>query len=450
VLQSLASFFFPTLNDDAIMAESPNSSARATAREQQDALLRLLDVTCELAGHHTLDQILQTVTTGACEALGCERASLYLYDTETNEVYTRAVTELELEEIRSSADRGITGWVVRNRELANIPDPASDPRWNAGFDRRTGFHTRNILAAPIIAATDDRLIGVLQLLNKHGGSFASFDEQVIRAFAAHAATALERAALVADARLSHELQTAVNMGRRIQHSFLPRHLPEIPGYEVGAWWRPAELVSGDYYDIVQLKDGRLGLVVADVSGHGVGPSLLMASVRAMVHVLTRRRTEPGEILPLLAETISPDLDGGTFLTLLMIALDPRTHELTYVNAGHGPALLFHRDIGEFQPLKSTSLPLGFLSDFTTHPGLKLTMGPGDLLILATDGLIELLSDQREMFGRPRLEHLIRHNCKFAAPDLVMAIQDAIAEFLGDSQPLDDVTLIVIERKMGPV
>jgi phosphoserine phosphatase RsbU/P len=430
--------------------ESANLTAPAVVPQQQDALLRLLDVTCELARHHTLDQILQTVTAGACEALGCERASLYLYDADANEVYTRAVTELELQEIRSSADRGITGWVVRNRELANIPDPAADARWNAGFDRQTGFHTRNILASPIIGPSDDRLLGVLQLLNKHGGSFGPFDEQVIRAFAAHAATALERADFVAEAKVSHELQMAVNMGRRIQQSFLPRHLPEIPGYEVGAWWRPAELVSGDYYDIVPLKNGRLGLVVADVSGHGVGPSLLMASVRAMVHVLTRRRTEPGEIVPLLAETISPDLDGGTFLTLLMAALDPRTHELTYVNAGHGPAIVFHRETLTFQTLKSTSLPLGFVGDFSPLAGLKLTMGPGDLLILATDGLIELVNDAREMFGRSRLEQLIRENCTLAAPDLVMAIQDAIAEFLGDSQPLDDVTLMIVERKLAAV
>jgi sigma-B regulation protein RsbU (phosphoserine phosphatase) len=174
----------------------------------------------------------------------------------------------------------------------------------------------------------------------------------------------------------------------------------------------------------------------------------MASVRAMVHVLTRRRTEPGEIVPLLAETISPDLEGGTFLTMLMVTLDPQTHDMTYVNAGHGPALLFHRDTRTFQSLKSTGLPLGFISDFSPIAGLKLTMGPGDLLILATDGLIELLNDTDDMFGRARLEQLIQQHCTLAAPDLVMAIQDAIAEFLGDSQPLDDVTLMVVERKLG--
>jgi phosphoserine phosphatase RsbU/P len=417
------------------------------SRQQQEALLRLLDVTCELAAHHSLEQILQTVTVGACEALGCERASLYLYDPDRREVYTRVATELEIKEIRSSVDRGVTGWVARNRELANIPDPSADPRWNSGFDKQTGFHTRNILATPIISPHDDRLLGVLQLLNKHDGPFGPFDEQMVRAFAAHAATALERASLAADAQRSHELQLAVNMGRRIQQSFLPRHLPKIPGYDVAAWWRPAESVSGDYYDVVPLPDGRLGLVVADVSGHGVGPSLLMASVRAMVHVLARMRSEPSEIVSLLAEMIAPDLEDGRFLTFLMVALDPATHQLNYANAGHGPALLFHRESQSFQILRSTSLPLGFLTEFAARDGSKLVMGPGDLLILATDGLIELVNEKGEMFGRQRLEALIREDCALAVQDLVMAIQDAVAEFLGDCNPVDDVTLMILERKI---
>lgn len=427
------------------MAKKLQPSSTAYQKER-DALLRLLDVTCELASHHVLDQILQTVTTGVCEALGCERASLYLYDAATNEVHTRTVTELEIAEIRSTIDRGVTGWVARNRRIANIPDPHADPRWNSIFDRRTGFHTRNILAAPIVSAQDDRLIGVLQLLNKHDGAFGPFDEQVLRAFAAHAATALERSELVAEARRSLELQTAVNMGRRIQNSFLPRHLPKISGYELAAWWRPAESVSGDYYDVVPLPDGRLGLVVADVSGHGIGPSLLMASVRAMVHVLTRRRSEPAEILSILGETITPDLGDGRFLTFLIVALDPRTHELSFGNAGHGPALIYRRESDSFETLESTSLPLGFLTDFTPHFRPKITLEPGDLVILATDGLVELHNESQGMFGRQQLESIIREQCRLNAQDLVMVIQDAVAEFLGNGHPQDDVTLMIVERK----
>jgi phosphoserine phosphatase RsbU/P len=420
----------------------------SASRQQQDALLRLLDLTCELARHHSLEQILTTVTNGACQALGCERASLYLYDADRQELYTRVATELEIEEIRTPIETGVTGWVARTRELANIADPPADLRWNPEFDRRTGFRTRNILSTPIVAPQDDRLIGVLQLLNKVDGPFSAFDEQMIRAFAAHAATALERATFAKEAQRSQELQTAVNMGRRIQQSFLPRHLPKIPGYDLAAWWRPAESVSGDYYDVIRLPDGRLGLVVADVSGHGFGPSLLMASVRAMIHVLARTSSDPSEIMSGLAEMIAPDLDDGRFLTFMLVALDPLTHQLTYCNAGHGPALVYHRQTETFQVLRSTSLPLGFLTEFGARNGPILEMGPGDLLILATDGLIELQNKNHELFGRPRLESLIREYCTLAVQDVVMALQDDVAEFLGDCHPLDDVTLMVLERKAG--
>jgi phosphoserine phosphatase RsbU/P len=418
------------------------------SRQQQDALLRLLDLTCELARHHSLEQILTTVTNGACQALGCERASLYLFDADRQELYTRVATELEIEEIRTPIDTGVTGWVARTRELANIADPPSDPRWNPEFDRRTGFRTRNILSTPIVAPQEDRLIGVLQLLNKLDGPFNSFDEQMIRAFAAHAATALERASLEEEAQRSHELQTAVNMGRRIQQSFLPRHLPKIPGYDLAAWWRPAESVSGDYYDVIRLPDGRLGLIVADVSGHGFGPSLLMASVRAMIHVLARTSSDPSQIMSGLAEMIAPDLDEGRFLTFMLVALDPQTHQLTYCNAGHGPAFIYHRRTESFQVLQSTSLPLGFLTEFGARNGPTMEMGPGDLLMLATDGLIELQNQNHELFGRPRLESLIREYANLAVQDVVMAIQDEVAEFLGDCHPLDDVTLMMLERKVG--
>ena len=126
--------------------------------------------------------------------------------------------------------------------------------------------------------------------------------------------------------------------------------------------------------------------------------------------------------------IAPDLEEGRFLTFLLVALDPAAHELTYCNAGHGPALLYHRSSESFQILNSTSLPLGFLTEFGARNGSKLVMEPGDLLVLATDGLIELQNENHEMFGRVRLEGLIREYCALAVQDLVMAIQDAVAEF----------------------
>lgn len=421
---------------------APEQSSR-----RHGGLMQLVEITCELAAQHDLDAILQTVTNGACAALECERASLYLFDANTEELYTRVVTKLEISEIRQSVETGITGWVARRRKVANIPDPLADARWNSAIDRKTGFHTRNILAAPVVSAHDERLLGVLQLLNKLDGQFDEFDEQLIQAFASHAATALERALLLDEARQAHRLQVSVEMGRSIQTSFLPDRLPEIAGYEVAAWWEPAEAVSGDYYDLVQLPDGRQGLVVADVSGHGVGPSLIMASIRAMLHVVTRTYSEPDRILSLLAETIAPDLQDGRFITMLIVALDPRTHRIEFANAGHAPALYFERSTGRCRELESTSLPLGFLEDSPIPLGEPVKMAPGDLLLLATDGAIELRNQQGEIFGRPRLEQIVQDHIADPAPLLLQALRRAINGFHPHRQPPDDVTVMLLERKL---
>ena len=225
------------------------------------ALSHLLDLALRLATENDLDRILQIVTNSVCDAVDCERASLFVIDEVRSELYTRVVTELEINEIRHSLDQGITGWVARHQQGVHVPQPDTDERWDSSVDRRTGFVTRNILCAPVISNIDERLVGVLQLLNKADAGFSPFDEQLIRAFAAHAATALERRRLQEEARHAHELEHAMEMGRRIQRGFLPDTLPNIAGYEVATWWQPAEFVSGDYYDWLPLTDGRIGFAI---------------------------------------------------------------------------------------------------------------------------------------------------------------------------------------------
>lgn len=422
---------------------APDSSERKLA-----GLMKLVEITHGLAALHDLDKILQTITAGAGDALACERASLYLYDEQKQEVFTRVVTELEIEEIRTSIDFGITGWVARRKQIANIPDPRVDARWNSSIDRKTGFQTRNILAAPLISQHDERLVGVLQLLNKREGSFDEFDEHLLEAFALHAAAAIERSELVDEVRRAHALRVAVEVGHSIQASFMPVNLPTIAGYEVAAWWEPAEQVSGDYYDAIHLPDGRLGLIVADVSGHGVGPALIMASVRAMLRILAQRCSDPLEIVERLAKSIQPDLQEGRFITFFIVAIDPNSHEISYANAGHGPALHYRRDTNEFEHFPTTSLPLGVSADLEFPRGEPFDVKPGDLLLLATDGAIELRNERDEMFGRKRLERLVSRNRTLNAQDLLAVIRDAINRFHPRDHPPDDITLIILERKLN--
>lgn len=409
--------------------------------------MKLVELTCELASHHSLDDILRCIARNVCEALECERATVFRFDPQRQELITRVTTKLEISEIRIPLDRGITGWVARERQPANIPDPRADDRWNGEVDRRTGFQTRNILAVPMVSPSNGHLLGVLQILNRFEGQFDDFDIQLLQAFASHAAAALERAELLESARQAQELKLSADLGRKIQTSFLPRVIPDVPGYEIATWWKPAEAVSGDYYDLIALPDGRVGVIVADVSGHGIGPSLLMASVRAMLHVLTRRRSDPENIVHLVSETIAPDLQDGRFITFLMAALDPQSHAVTYANAGQSPALHFDRQRRRFTHLQTTGLPLGLAAELGTARNAGFDMQPGDLLLLGTDGTIELRNDRDEMFGRPRLEALVHEHRREPAQTLIQTIRQHLEAFAPGSQPPDDMTLVILERKL---
>lgn len=417
-------------------------------RQRLSGLDRLLETTLRLAAETDLDRLLRLVTMEACGALSCERASLFLYDGSRNELYTRVVTELEITEIRLPATQGIVGWVATHRTLANVADPPSDVRWDPSFDRRTGFHTRSIVAAPIFSRNGTRLLGVIQLLNRSGRAFDQNDEHLLQAFASHAAVALERAEYLEAEQRQQEMEAALDAARRIQSHFLPRDLPQIPGYELAAWWLPAQGVAGDYYDVIPLPDGRLALIVADVTGHGIGPSLIMASARAMLHVLARTPHGAGRMLSLLSESITPDLTEGRFITFLLGTLDARTHTLTFANAGHAPAFHLQRQTGEIRILEPTSFPLGIADVEVPESKRPVVLEPGDLVAFATDGCIETRNPAGELYTLARMTTLFRENQHLPAQQLVRCFQNQLREYYRPTSPDDDITLLVLERKRG--
>jgi sigma-B regulation protein RsbU (phosphoserine phosphatase) len=418
-------------------------------RHRLIGLTKLMEITRRLAAQTELGPILEIITDGACQALECERASLFLYDEKRRELYTRVTTDLEIHEIRTSIDAGFNGWVGRNKRALNVSDPASDERWNASIDRQTGFQTRAVLAAPLISPRDERLLGTLELLNKKNGqAFDQADENVLLAFAAHAAVSLERVELLDNFNKTREIEVSIDAARKLQAGFLPQRLPRIEGYELAAWWQPALGVAGDYYDVVRLPDGRLALAVADVSGHGLGPSLIMASARAMLHVLSRTISQPGRILTLLNETITPDLKLGRFVTFLLGALDTQRHTLSFANAGHGPAFHLQRRTSRIRQLEATSCPIGVTLDELRDSAEPIDIEPGDLIVLATDGAIEQRDAEGEMFGRARFEQLVRENQTVSAPRLLEILKAKIKGFYRGSHPDDDVTILILERKFG--
>lgn len=408
-------------------------------------LEKLLDVTRHLAADIETTRVLETITRGACEALDCDRASLYQYDPERGELYTRVVTELEIAEIRRGLGEGISGDVARSRQLANVPSAADDARWDRSVDQATGYVTRNLLAAPLVSPTDDNLLGVLEAINKRGARFDRFDEELIGAFSRHASVALDRVRLIEELRRRQEIEVSLNVARDIQRAFMPSRLPQPTGYEIATWWFPNQAIGGDYCDVFPLKNGRLALVIADVSGHGIGPSLIMASVRAALRALALEHSSPATLVARLAQAMAADLQTERFITLVLAVIDPLTHRLEYANAGHGPALHYGAREGRFEVLDATGLPLCVGDDHAHECPPARLIEVGDLVVLATDGIVEAQNHADEAFGRARLEEVVAQHDREPVAELVRRIGRAVeSHYVGD-HPQDDLTVLVARR-----
>jgi serine phosphatase RsbU (regulator of sigma subunit) len=441
-------------NDKTSLADSPPTPTPAPAESAAlvapgerycrslPGLNRLLEVTRVLAEELDLARMLDAIVAEACIALRCERAILYQNDVKRQLLYSTAGSPAPLV---LEMDQGIPGHVARQRVMLNVADPARDSRWDAVFDRATGFRTSSILAVPLIAARDGRLLGVLEMLNNLDGPFDDDDESLAVAFSHHAAAALDRARLVEELQQRREMEASLNVAREIQRRFMPRELPSIPRYEVATWWFPNEAVGGDYCDVISLADGQVALCVADVCGHGLGPSLLMASVRASLRTLVLTHSSPQLLIESLGMALADDFQHGAFVTMILAMLDPAANRLHFANAGHAPALLFRAASQTFTELESTGLPIGVLDVPDCPLGPPLAMEPGDLLVLGTDGIVEAMDHHGQFFGVDRLKDLVQRLAAEPIETLVREIGRQVElHYVGESPP-DDLTLLALRR-----
>jgi len=410
-----------------------------------DGLNRLLEVTRTLAEEVDLAPMLDAIVREACRALRCDRALLYQFDAKRNVL---SATAGIAEGLIVPLDCGIAGHVARCGAMLNVPDAARDSRWDPAYDNLVGYQTKTVLAAPLIAARDGRLLGVLEMLNNAGGPFDSDDEALAVAFSCHAAAALDRARLIDEIHKRRELEHSLLAAREVQRRFMPGSLPAIAGYEVATWWFPNEAVGGDYCDVVPLAGGRTALTIADVSGHGLGPSLLMASVRAALRTQLLDDSNPQSLLEHLARALADDFEHGAFITMFLGLLDPTKHELQHSNAGHGPVLVYRPAARQFDELKSTGVPLGVIvpTDYPLAP--PVAFAPGDLLILVTDGIVESMDKRGEQFGVERLKSLVAKQHALPVQELARQIGRQVElHYVGDSPP-DDLTVLLL-RRTGP-
>ena len=262
------------------------------------------------------------------------------------------------------------------------------------------------LAIPLVSQGE--LIGVLNLgARLSEQEYSSDDRRLLDNLAGQAAPALRVGQLVreqeAEAVTRQRYEQELEVARLIQSHFLPKTLPDLPGWQIAACYQPAREVGGDFYDVIPLPDGRFGFVVGDVTDKGVPAALVMSATRSLLRASAQRLIEPGEVLERVNEQLCPDMPEKMFVTCLYGVLDPATGHLRFANAGHD--LPYVKTADGVVELRARGMPLGLMPGMA-YEEKEVVLAPGDSVLLHSDGVVEAHDPDRDMFGFPRLKKTV--------------------------------------------
>lgn len=335
--------------------------------------------------------------------------------------------------------KGIIGEVIQTGESVIVPDVRLDVRYVAGRAA-----TRSEIAVPIIR--DGRPVGALNLESDRLNAFDEKDIEVLQFVADAASISIQKSILHTEILEKRRIDDQLQIAGELQARLLPAGPPEIDGYAIAGVCTPAYEVGGDYFDYFHLADGRLGVVVADVSGNGIGAALLMSSFRALLVPGARAGVSPAALMGQMNSLLPEFARKRDFITAFYGILDIAGGAFTYANCGHNLPLLVRAD-GRIEHLTQSGPSLIILPGAQYETG-TVVLHEADLLVLFTDGVVEVFDSQRQEFGNGRLEEVARRSREGSAGDVLEDIVAATRSFSGSEIPHDDFTLVVIKRERG--
>jgi sigma-B regulation protein RsbU (phosphoserine phosphatase) len=264
------------------------------------------------------------------------------------------------------------------------------------------------------------------------------------ALASALAIAIYNARLVADALEKERLKELLSIARGIQTGLFPADPKGIPGFDIAGFWMACEETAGDYYDFIPLSDDRLGLVMGDVSGHGVGPALLMTSARSLIRALCEEESfDVADVVRRMNERFVLDVKDGMFMTFFFAVLDPKESSLVYVNAGQTPPMLLRLN-GGCEDFRTTGLALGIDSGIEYEEASPIQLRQGDVLALFSDGIVEARGPKGEIFGRQRLAEVLSKSRTCSSRDILEHVKESVRTHLRGLPVADDLSLAIVK------
>jgi serine phosphatase RsbU (regulator of sigma subunit) len=420
----------------------------------------LYEVGKELNSTLDLGELLQIAAQFVLYQLGFERCVALLYDLDTDSFYVRAhdgyydeTSQARVADLRFSVDDPLLARILADSERV-ICAAGCDQDGLIALGQALGM--AEYVAFPLGGETQQPM-GVLIAGNSVSSAayhpriradsefvvgLANLVSQVATAILMRREIQAREQRLKQEAHARERVEQELHVARRIQQASLPEAVPALEGWDIYPNYRPAREVGGDFYDFLELEDGRLGLVVGDATGKGVPAALVMSTTCGMLRAVTQASDySPGEVLQRVNEALATRIPANMFVTCFYGVLDPGTGSFAYANAGHD--LPYVRRGGDAEELMARGMPLGLMPGMT-YEEKEIMLGAGDRALFYSDGLVEAHNLEGEMFGFPRLQALVAEHAE--GEPLVDFLMEELYSFTGDWwEQEDDITLVTLQR-----
>ena len=356
------------------------------------------------------------------------------------------VMESHIRLSNQASDEGILGHCLTVGKAVHVPDIKTHESFRDAFVS----YESDVCAmvAPLRHGGKD--LGVLAVAKSHQqGLFNDHDFSVFRSVAEQSSFALGNSLVHLEANEKRSLENELRTAREVQRILLPQLNPSIEGYRVAGTNTPARIISGDYYDFIDLGHKRWGLVIADVSGKGVAAGLLMAMCRSVLRCVAMDQTSPAKVLALVNRHLFPDIREDMFISMAYLILDGDSGDAIMARAGHDPAFWFHKESGEVTQIKPSGLAVGIDEGDVFERVTKdfsFRIEAGDCLLLHTDGVKEALNSDEMEFGLERMKETFAQSSPLGAESVLTQMQRVLKDFTGDAPQMDDITMVALEKR----
>lgn len=410
-------------------------------RTEYKLLSAVNEMSKALVLHKSMDELLDQVMNLISENLPMDRGVLMLREGNPLQLIPKVIriNNRRLANQRIAVSQSIVNVALDQHSSVLTYDAQADPRFKA----KESVIKSNIHSAMCVPLWNNKdIIGVIysdriSILDQ----FTEDDLKLLTLLANLAAVKIENARLVEQSIEKEKMEKELALASQIQNDFLPKEQPVCKNFEIAGTHIPCHQVGGDYYDFISIAPDRLGIIVADVSGKGVGASLLMASLRAALHSEIHPRYRIRDLAAKLNDFVHRSSASNRFITFFFSELNTKTGDLTYVNAGHSPPLILQKT-GEVCRLESCGLCLGMFPS-VAYDARKVSLKAGDVAVFFTDGITESRNRKNEEFSEEKLVGLIRKHLKLPVPQIIAKIRDEFSSFTAGGDQLDDMTLVVV-------